>query len=43
MTTRVTVTFRVPNGDEATAAVMTIEDALPDYVDDFEWDAEDDA
>lgn len=37
--TKVTVTFDIPNPDDASAVVMAIEDNLPDDAENLEWDA----
>lgn len=39
MMSKVTVTFDVPDENAVSAAVMAIEDNLPDDADNFEWDA----
>ena len=37
---KVTVSFTLPDEDEASAAVMAIENSLPENAEDFEWDVE---
>jgi hypothetical protein len=38
--TKVTVTFDVPDPEAVGAALMSIEDALPDDADNLEWDTD---